>query len=140
MRSIIRSTSQLAELRDSVRRDVAEPDDDSRIVEDFVAAVNEVVVAALLDTALVSEDDDRTSLGTAFATGTSDPSGWSVDVRWFRRTHPRVELYAEIRNVAGTPRSLIEAGLSERLVRQYAERIDFDERIGGSVITVRCRV
>ncbi len=134
MRSIIRSTSQLAELRDQVRRDVAEADDDSAIVEDFVAAVNEVVVAALTeegnDDASRSNDD-------------IDPSGsteWTVDVRWFRRTHPRVELYAEIRNVAGTPKSLIEAGLAERLVHHYAQRIDFDDRIGGSVITVRCRV
>lgn len=125
MRSIIRSTSQLSELRDALRRDATEPHDDANIVEDFVAAVNEVVSAALADE--VDEPDPEVG-------------GWSIDVRWFRRTHPHVELCAEIRNVAGTPRSLIEAGLSERLVHLFAERIDFDDRIGGSVITVRCRV
>ncbi|MEP1126388.1 MAG: hypothetical protein ABJH68_21095 [Ilumatobacter sp.] len=139
MRSIIRSTGQLAELRDQVRRDVAEAGDDVAIVEDFVAAVNEVVAAALAD-----EGDGGSARAVEPFAGASGESagaaGWSVDVRWFRRQHPRVELYAEIRNVAGTPKSLIEAGLAERLVRHYAERIDFDDRIGGSVITVRCRV
>lgn len=103
----------------SLRRDVAVPGDDDVIVSDFVAAVNEVVAAAVSDF------------------GSTDPS---VDVRWRRRMHPHVELYAEIRSSSGTPPSLIDSGLASRLLRRFAERILVDERIGGSLITVRCRV
>lgn len=103
---------------------MAESDDCVTIVDDFVAAVNEIVAAAVS--------------GEGPFNGAE--RGVGVDVRWRRRTHPRVELYAEIRNAAGTPRSLIDDGISARLLRHYAERVEFDERIGGSVITVRCRV
>lgn len=124
MRSIIRSTSQLSELRSSLRRDVSVLGDSDTIVGDFVAAVNEIVAAA------VSHDVPRSDAARGIA----------VDVRWRRRAHPHTELYAEVRNTAGTPRSLIDEGISSRLLAHYAERVEFDERIGGSVITVRCRV
>ncbi len=106
-------------MRASIRRDVVEPGDVVAVVDDFVAAVNEVVAAAVANR------------------GLSVPS---IDVRWRRRTHPRLELYAEIRSLAGTPQSLIEEGIPARLLHHYAERVDFDERIGGSVITVRTRI
>ena len=106
-------------MRASLRRDVAEPGDADIVVDDFVAAVNEVVAAAVSDQ------------------GSGHPS---VDVRWRRQTHPQVELYAEIRSATGTPQSLTGDGVASRLLRQYAERLVVDERIGGSVITVRCRV
>lgn len=119
VRAIIRSTSQLAELRTSLRDDVAESGDCEAIVDDFVAAVNEVVAAAISE---------------------NEPNMSTLDVRWRRRTNPSTELFAEIRSTAGTPRSLVEEGVSARLLQHYGERVDFDERIGGAVITVRCRV
>lgn len=118
MRSIVRSTIQLASLRESVRSDVAAHADDPRVIDDFVAALNEVVAAAVVDAG-------------------SSPS---IDVRWSRRVDPRHELWAEVRNTSGTPKSLIDDGIPSRLLQAYAERVEFDERIGGSVITLRCRV
>ena len=119
MRSIIRSSSQLSELRASVRRDVATPGDNERVIADFVMAVNEVVAAAL-------------------SAGTGDTA--SLDVRWLRRTQPCVELYAEIRNTAGTPTALLHDGIVLRVLHHVAERVDIEERIAGSVITVRSRL
>lgn len=119
MRSIIRSTSQLSELRTSLRHDVAAEGDQDSVVNDFVAAVNEIVAAVIADA------------------GERNPM---IDVRWRRRTHPCTELYAEVRNTTGTPASLINDGFPARLLQHFAERVQFDERIGGSVITVRCRV
>lgn len=116
---MIRSTSQLFELRTSLRNDVVQAGDRESVVDDFVAAVNEIVAAGITD---AGED------------------GLMVDVRSRRRTHPFPELYAEIRNTTGTPRSLISDAIPARLLQHFAERIDFDERIGGSVITVRCRL
>lgn len=119
MRSIIRSNGQLSELRASVRRDLAAPGDDDLIIDDFVTAVNEVLAAALSH---------------------SMPDTASIDVRWLRRTNPHAELYAEIRNTAGTPTSLLHEGIVSRVLRHAAERVDVQERIGGSVITVRSRI
>ncbi len=119
MRAIIRSTGQLSEMRTSVRRDVAVAGDDDVVIDDFVAAVNEVVAAVL-------------------SNGGSDIA--SIDVRWLRRTHPRAELYAEIRNTAGTPISLLSEGIVSSILHHSAERVDVQERIGGSVITVRSRI
>ncbi len=119
MRSIIRSNSQLSELRASVRRDLAVLGDDDLAIDDFVAAVNEVVAAAVSN---------------------SEPDAVSIDVRWLRRTHPRSELYAEIRNAAGTPNSLLSEGIVSSVLHRSAERVDVQERIGGSVITVRSRI
>lgn len=119
MRSIIRSTAQLSELRAAVRSDVAAPGDDDLVIDDFVAAVNEVVAAAVSN----SESDTP-----------------SIDVRWVRRTHPRAELYAEIRNAAATPTSLLREGIVSRILHHAAERVDVQELIGGSVITIRSRI
>jgi hypothetical protein len=119
VRSIIRSTSQLSELRASVRRDVAIAGDDDVLIDDFVTAVNEVAAACL-------------------SSCVSDAA--SIDVRWIRRTHPRAELWAEVRNTAGTPTSLLGEGIISRVLHHTAERVDVQERLGGSVITVRSRV
>lgn len=119
MRSIIRSNDQLSELRASIRRDVVGPGDDDRVIDDFVTAVNEVVADAL-------------------SSGEATPA--SIDVRWLRRTHPRAELYAEIRKTSGTPTSLLHEGIIARILRHTAERVDVHERIGGSVVTVRSRI
>ena len=119
MRSIIRSNRQLSELRASVRRDVVAPGDDDQVIRDFVMAVNEVVAEAL-------------------SHGASDTS--SIDVRWFRRLHPHAELYAEIRRTSGTPTSLLHEGIISCILLHTAERIDVQERIGGSVITIRSRI
>lgn len=119
MRSIIRSSGQLSDLRASVRRDVAAPGDDAQAIADFVMAVNEVVTAAL-------------------SHGMTDAV--SLDVRWLRRTQPCLELYAEIRNTAGTPTSLVHDGIVLRVLHHVAERVDVQERIGGSMITVRSRM
>ena len=64
----------------------------------------------------------------------------SIDVRWNRRTYPRAELWAEIRNTAATPTSLLGEGIIARLLDRTTERVDVQERIGGSVITVCCRI
>ena len=119
MRSIIRSTVQLSALRASIRRDVAIEGDDELLIDDFVAAVNEVTAAALL------------SCGRDVR---------SIDVRWNRRTDPRTELWAEIRNTAATPPSLIGDGIVARVLQRTTERVEVQERIGGSVVTVRCRI
>lgn len=119
MRSIIRSTGQLSALRASIRRDVTIEGDDKGLIDDFVIAVNEVTVAAL------------SSCGRVVA---------SIDVRWNRRTDPRTELWAEIRNTAATPPSLIGDGIVALVLHRTTERIEVQERIGGSVITVRCRI
>ena len=119
MRSIVRSTGQLSALRAAIRRDVTIEGDDKLFIDDFVTAVNEVTAAALL------------SCGLEVA---------SIDVRWNRRTDPRTELWAEIRNTAETPLSLIGDGIVARVLHRTTERIDVQERIGGSVITVRCRI
>ncbi len=116
---MIRSTSQLAEMRASLLHDVALAGDPESVVEDFVAAVNEIVAAVVAD---------------------GEVGGPAIDVRWRRQTHPQPELYAEVRNTMGTPMSLLDDGIPARLLQHFAERVDFDERIGGSVITVRCRV
>ncbi len=89
---------------------------ESGVLDGFVAAVNEVVAAAF-----------------------DDQSDASVEVRWLRRLQPHTELYAEIRNTAGTPKSIVGDDLVARLLDQFAERLQIDERIGGSVITIRCR-
>lgn len=119
MRSIIRSTAQLSKLRASVRSDVAAPGDDDLIIDDFVSAVNEVVAAVIAN---------------------SESAATSIDVRWVRRGNPRSELYAEIRNTASTPISLLNEGIVSRILHHAAERVDVEERIGGSVITIRSRI
>lgn len=119
MRSTIRSNSQLSELRASVRRDLTVLGDDDQIIDDFVAAVNEVVAAVLSN---------------------RDSVGGSVDVRWHRRTDPRAELYAEIRNMAQTPTSLLSEGIVCSILHQSAEHVDVHERIGGSLISIRSRI
>ena len=119
MRSIIRSTSQLSALRASLRRDVTVTGDDELFIDDFITAVNEVTAASL------------SSCGLAAA---------SIDVRWNRRTYPRAELWAEIRHTAATPTSLLGEGIIARVLDRTTERVDVQERIGGSVITVRCRI
>ena len=119
MRSIIRSTSQLSELRTSIRRDIAIPGGDDLLIDDFITAVNEVAAASLSN---------------------NGPETASIDVRWIRTTHPRAELFAEIRSMAGTPTSLLTEGIISRILLHTAERIDVQERIGGSVITVRSRI
>ena len=119
MRSIIRSTRQLSALRASLRRDVTIMGDDELFIDDFITAVNEVTAAAL------------SSCGLAEA---------SIDVRWIRRTYPRAELWAEIRHTEATPTSLLGEGIIARVLEFTTERVDVQERIGGSVITVRCRI
>lgn len=119
VRSIIRSSGQLSELRASVRRDVAASGDHDLVIDDFVMAVNEVVSAAL----------SHSMYDTV-----------SLDVRWLRRTQPFVELYAEIRNTAGTPNALLHDGIVLRVLHHVAERVDVQELIGGSMITVRSRM
>ena len=42
--------------------------------------------------------------------------------------------------MAGTPTSLLTEGMISRILLHTAERIDIQERIGGSVITVRSRI
>jgi len=116
VRSIIRSNGQLSDLRVSLRRDLADPGVGEKVIDDFVTAVNEVVSAAL---------------------STGEIGSASVEVRWLRRTQPRVELYAEIRNTAGTPTALLREGIVARLLHHCADRVDVQERIGGSVITIR---
>lgn|GEM_PF-2116186 len=106
-------------LRASVRRDVTVVGDDELLIDDFITAVNEVTAAAL------------SSCGRAEA---------SIDVRWNRRTSPRAELWAEIRNTTATPTSLLGEGIIARVLEFTTERVDVQERIGGSVITVRCRI
>ena len=93
--------------------------DDKLLIDDFVVAVNEVIAAAL------------SSCGRDIA---------SIDVRWNRRTDPRTELWAEIRNTAATPPSLSGDGIVARVLHRTTERVEVQERIGGSVITVRCRI
>jgi len=93
--------------------------DDELFIDDFITAVNEVTTAAL------------SSCGLAQA---------SIDVRWNRRTYPRAELWAEIRHTAATPTSLLGEGIIARVLDRTTERVDVQERIGGSVITVRCRI
>jgi len=119
VRSIIRSTGQLSELRTSIRRDVALPGDDDRFIDDFVTAVNEVAAASL---------------------SSSEADIAPIEVRWIRRTHPRAELYAEVRNTAGTPTSLLGEGIVSRILRNTVERVDVQERIGGSLIAIRARI
>lgn len=118
MRSIIYSTGQLSDLRRALL-EVVEVGDADHVVEGFVASVHEVVAAGVTD-----EGEGPVAL----------------DVRWHRRTEPHVELYAEVRNAHGTPAVLVGHGIPSRVLHHLAERVDIDERIGGSVVTVRCRV
>ena len=119
MRTIIHSTGQLWDLRRALHDDVAEVGDSDDVVNGFVASVNEVVAAGV------------SSIGDGPV---------ALDVRWHRRLEPHAELYAEIRSAHGTPSELVDHGIPAQVLHHLAERVDIDERIGGSVITVRCRV
>jgi hypothetical protein len=119
VRSIITSTSQLSELRASVRRDITAAGDDHRVIDDFVSAVNEVAAVSLSQ---------------------SGPARSSIDVRWARRTQPYAELYAEIRNTGGAPTTTFTEGLVSHILEHTAERVDVHARIGGSVVIVRSRI
>ncbi len=63
----------------------------------------------------------------------------SVEVRWARRTHPRAELWAEVRNASETPIALLGDDIVSLVLRHSAERVEVEERIGGSVVTIRSR-
>lgn len=118
MRTILRSTDQLSQLRATVRRDLRDDGVADAAIGDFIAALNEVASATL----------------------TSGADDAAIEVRWLSATHPHAELCAEIRSTAVTPTALLDEGIVSDILRNVAQRVEIHERIGGSVIVVRSRI
>jgi hypothetical protein len=119
VRSILRSTDQLSDLRSELRRDLHAEGVSDLAIGDFVAALNEVASATLTQ---------------------SGADNVAIEVRWHRASSPHAELCAEIRSTAVTPTALLDEGIVSHILRNVAQRIEIHERIGGSVIVVRSRI